>query len=186
MGGAPSSPNRRKSRQRILCLADVEIGAICGSLPLLLSRGLHLRPYPFNRGGTKKKNRSNQEIKDSATPHIHLNNPCEAGAERCQGGVDLWFDIAMKSAHYLKPICLHIENRELDNLLIFFQGFTYQGFLSSSCRIKDEATTLLLLLVLYTCGRMVPRWLSQVASKSRTNKRSKRWRDSLQRLDKLN
>jgi hypothetical protein len=32
----------------------------------------------------------------------------------------------------------------------------------------------------------VPRWLSQVASKSRTNKRSKRWRDSLQRLDKLN
>ena len=99
--------------------------------------------------GGNKKNRSNQEIKDSATPHIHLNNPCEAGAKRCQGGVDLWFDIAMKSAHYLKPICLHIENRELDNLLIFFQGFTYQGFLSSSCRIKDEATTLLLLLVLY-------------------------------------
>lgn len=86
--------------------------------------------YCFQRGfifnhilsaSSKKKEREiNQEItlKKAAYWQANLDNPCEAGAERCQGRVDLWFDIAMKSAHYLKTVCLHIEDRKLNNLLI--------------------------------------------------------------------
>ena len=62
MGGVVSSPNRRKSRQRIYsCLADLEIVTIGGNLPLLFSKGLHIRPYPFNKKKETKR-RSNQEI----------------------------------------------------------------------------------------------------------------------------
>ena len=138
VGGVASSPNRRKSRQRIYsCLADLEIVTIGGNLPLLFSKGLHLRPYPFNN---QKKRQKEDLIKRLEGPHVavwqlpclYLNNPCEASAERCQDGVNFWFDIAMKFAHYLKTICLHIQDRKFNNLLmIFFQGFTYQCFLSS-------------------------------------------------------
>ena len=54
--------------------------------------------------------------------YIYLNNPCQTCAEWSQGGVDFWFDIAVKFAHNFQTFRVHIENRKLNNLL-YFQGY---------------------------------------------------------------